>query len=76
MPPIHGLPRTRLPLGRKPLPLWRFGLFLAYFLGTRSVFLLSLAARGRWVEWRATARGIADYFRGRLGRTYQVADFR
>jgi hypothetical protein len=68
--------RNRLHLMRKHLPLWRFGLFLVYFLGTRSVYLLSLAARGRWVEWRATVRGIADYFRGRLGRTYQVADFR
>jgi hypothetical protein len=68
--------RNRLYLMRKHLPLWRFGLFLTYFLGTRSVYLLSLAARGRWVELRATARGIADYFRGRLGRTFQVADFR
>jgi GT2 family glycosyltransferase len=68
--------RNRLHLMRKHLPLWRFGLFLAYFLGTRSAYLLSLAVRGRWVEWRATVRGIADYFRGRLGRTYQVADFR
>jgi GT2 family glycosyltransferase len=68
--------RNRLYLMRKHVPLWRFGLFLAYFLGTRSAYLLSLAARGRWTEWRATARGIADYFRGRLGRTFQVADFR
>jgi hypothetical protein len=68
--------RNRLHLMRKHLPAWRFGLFLAYFLATRSAYLLALAARGRWVEWRATARGIADYFRGRLGRTYQVADFR
>jgi len=67
--------RNRLHLMRKHLPLWRFGLFLVYFLGTRSAYLLSLAARGRWLEWRATVRGIADYFRGRLGRTYQVADF-
>jgi hypothetical protein len=68
--------RNRLHLMRKHLPPWRFGLFLAYFLGTRSAYLLSLAARGRWVEWRATVRGISDYFRGRLRRTYQVADFR
>jgi GT2 family glycosyltransferase len=68
--------RNRLYLMRKHLPLWRFGLFLSYFLGTRSAYLLSLAVRRRWVEWRATVRGIADFFGGRLGRTYQVADFR
>jgi len=68
--------RNRLYLMRKHLPLWRFALFLAYFLATRSAYLLALAARGRWAPWRATVRGIADYFRGRLGRTYQVADFR
>jgi GT2 family glycosyltransferase len=68
--------RNRLYLMRKHLPVWRFALFLAYFLATRSVYLLTLAARGRWPQWRATLRGVADYFRGRLGRTYQVADFR
>jgi hypothetical protein len=68
--------RNRLYLMRKHLPLWRFALFLAYFLATRSAYLLALAARGRWGQWRATLRGVADYFRGRLGRTYQVADFR
>ena len=68
--------RNRLYLMRKHLPLWRFALFLAYFLATRSAYLLALAARGRWRQWRATLRGVADYFRGRLGRTYQVADFR
>jgi GT2 family glycosyltransferase len=67
--------RNRLYLMRKHLPFWRFGLFLVYFLATRSAYLLSLAVRGRWAQWRATARGIGDYFRGRLGRTYQVADF-
>jgi len=66
--------RNRLYLMHKHLPSWRFGLFLAYFLATRSAYLLSLAARGRWAQWRATARGIGDYFGGRLGRTYQVAD--
>lgn len=68
--------RNRLYLMRKHLPFWRFGLFLAYFLATRSAYLLALAARGRWRQWRATVGGTADYFRGRLGRTYQVADFR
>ena len=60
---------------RDDAPAWRFALFLAYFLATRSVFLLTLAARGRRAQWRATVRGMVDYFRGRLGRTYQVADF-
>jgi GT2 family glycosyltransferase len=68
--------RNRLYLMHKHLPSWRFGLFLAYFLATRSAYLMALAARGRWAQWRATVRGIGDYFRGRLGRTYQVADFR
>jgi len=68
--------RNRLYLMRKHLPLWRFALFLVYFLATRSAYLLTLAVRGRWAQWRATVRGIADYFRGRLGRTYQVTDFR
>lgn len=68
--------RNRLYLMRKHVPAWRFGLFLAYFLCTRSAHLLTLAVRGRWGEWRATVRGIADFFRGRLGRTVQVADFR
>ena len=67
--------RNRLYLMRKHLPVWRFALFLAYFLATRSVFLATLAGRGRRAQWRATVRGIVDYFRGRLGRTYQVADF-
>ena len=67
--------RNRLYLMRKHLPLWRFGVFLAYFLATRLAYLLSLVARGRRAQWRATVRGIGDYFRGRLGRTYQVADF-
>ena len=68
--------RNRLYLMRKHLPVWRFALFLTYFLATRSAYLLALAARGRWRQWRATLRGVTDYFRGRLGRTYQVADFR
>lgn len=68
--------RNRLYLMRKHLPPWRFGVFLVYFLGTRLAYALSLAARGRWAQWRAMVQGVADYFRGRLGRTYQVADFR
>jgi len=68
--------RNRLYLMRKHLPLWRFWLFLAYFLATRLAYLLALATRGRWAQWRAIVRALADYFRGRLGRTYQVADFR
>jgi GT2 family glycosyltransferase len=48
--------------------------FHAYFWPTRIAATVSLAARGKWRLLRAMWRGIADYYGGRMGRTYEVND--
>jgi GT2 family glycosyltransferase len=68
--------RNRLYLMRKHSSGLRFGLFLAYFLATRLRYFASYLARGQGRQFRAMLMGIADFFRGRLGRTYELAHFR
>jgi hypothetical protein len=54
----------------------RFALFLAYFLATRVGYCVAYLGRGRGRQLRAMLLGIADFFRGRLGRTHELAHFR
>jgi hypothetical protein len=54
----------------------RFALFLAHFLPTRVGYFVLYLARGRRRQLRAMIMGIADFFRGRLGRTHELAHFR
>jgi hypothetical protein len=68
--------RNRLYLMRKHSSGLRFRLFLAYFLATRVGYFVSYLARSQWKQLRAMLMGIADFFRGRLGRTYELAHFR
>lgn len=49
--------------------------FHAYFWPTRVATSVRLLARGDVRLARAMWRGIADYYRGRMGRTYEVSDF-
>jgi len=48
--------------------------FLAYFWLTRAPAALRMATRGEWRLLRAMLLGIRDYYRGRMGRTYEVGD--
>jgi len=68
--------RNRLYLMRKHSSRLRFRLFLAYFLATRVVHFVSYLARGQGRQLKAMLMGIADFFRGRLGRTHELAYFR
>jgi GT2 family glycosyltransferase len=68
--------RNRLYLMRKHSSRLRFRLFLAYFLATRVGHFASYLGRGQWRQLRAMLMGIVDFFRGRLGRTYELAHFR
>lgn len=68
--------RNRLYLMRKHSSRLGFRLFLAYFLATRAGYFVSYLARGQGRQLRAMLMGIADFFRGRLGRTYELAHFR
>jgi GT2 family glycosyltransferase len=52
-----------------------FAYFTAYFLAARGVASLRLATRREWKLIRAMWRGVLDYYRGRMGRTYEVQDF-
>jgi GT2 family glycosyltransferase len=68
--------RNRLYLMRKHSSRLRFALFLTYFLATRVGYFVSYLARGQGRQLRAMLMGIADFFRGRLGRTRELAHFR
>lgn len=69
--------RNRLYLVRKhQRSLARYALFTLYFWVTRIPQAVSLLARGQRVMLRAMLLGVADYYRGRMGRTYEVSDFR
>ena len=48
--------------------------FTAYFWATRIVAAGRLALRREWRLLRAMTLGVRDYYRGRMGRTYQVRD--
>jgi GT2 family glycosyltransferase len=48
--------------------------FTAYFWLTRLPAVVRMAAHGEWRLLRAMLLGIGDYYRGRMGRTYEVGD--
>jgi GT2 family glycosyltransferase len=48
--------------------------FAAYFLGGRLIATVRLACRREWRLLRAMWLGARDYYSGRMGRTYEVAD--
>jgi len=73
---VYYASRNRLYLMRKHSSRLRFGLFLAYFLATRVSYLVSYLAKGQGRQLRAMLMGIGDFFRGRLGRTYELIHFR
>jgi GT2 family glycosyltransferase len=54
----------------------RYALFTLYFWATRVPQALKLLLARRTVMVRAMLLGMLDYYRGRMGRTYEVADFR
>ncbi len=72
---VYYATRNRLYLMKKHSSRWRWAAFLLYFFATRLGYVVAYPARGQGRQLRAMFRGIADYFRGRLGRTHQVADF-
>ncbi len=49
--------------------------FTAYFWLTRVATAVRMASRGEWRLLRAMLLGAVDYYRGRMSRTKQVADF-
>ncbi len=69
--------RNRLYLVRKNSSsrLW-FAAFTAYFLSTRLAYLIRYAFKRNWRMAKALALGVLDYYRGRMGRTLEVGDFR
>lgn len=68
--------RNRLYLVRKNSRSRRdFGYFTAYFWATRVGTTAKLVRAKKWRLLRAMWRGVRDYYRGRMGRTYQVRDF-
>jgi GT2 family glycosyltransferase len=73
---VYYASRNRLYLMKKHSSRLRFRLFLAYFLATRVGHLASYLARGQGRQLKAMLMGIADFFRGRLGRTHELAYFR
>ena len=73
---VYYASRNRLYLMRKHSSRLRFALFLAYFLATRVGYFVSYLARGQGRQLKAMLMGIADFFRGRLGRTRELAHFR
>jgi len=56
---------------RRHSPRLRFLLFLAYFLVTRALYALTYLLRGRPDLLRAMAAGLGDFWRGRMGRTWE-----
>jgi GT2 family glycosyltransferase len=73
---VYYASRNRLYLMRKHSSRPRFALFLVYFLATRVGYFVSYLARGQGRQLRAMLMGIADFFRGRLGRTRELVHFR
>jgi GT2 family glycosyltransferase len=67
--------RNRLYLVRKhETSRLAYAYFTAYFWATRAGVAARLIWRRQWRLLRAMALGAADYYRGRMGRTRQVAD--
>ncbi len=69
--------RNRLYLVRKNSSsrLW-FAAFIVYFLSTRLAYLVRYALRRDRRMAKAFGLGVLDYYRGRMGRTLEVEDFR
>lgn len=53
----------------------RYALFTAYFWLTRVPYAVRYLAAGDRALFRSMVLGLADYYRGRMGRTRQVQDF-
>ena len=67
--------RNRLYLVRKhATSRVNYAYFTAYFWSTRLATATRMIARRDWRLLRAMTRGTVDYYRGRMGRTVQVAD--
>lgn len=62
------LARNRPYLVRKHRGRLGFGLFFAYYLGTRAARMALWARAGRWDLVGATAAGVRDFALGRMGR--------
>ncbi|MGQ9571589.1 MAG: glycosyltransferase family 2 protein [Dehalococcoidia bacterium] len=67
--------RNRLYLMKKHSSRLRFAVFLAYFMAARVAYFAVYLARGQGRQLRAMLMGISDFFRGRLGRTHELAYF-
>lgn len=68
--------RNRLYLVRKhQRSRWRYAWFTLYFWATRFPQSVRFALGRQWSLLRAMWLGVADYYRGRMGRTYEVRDF-
>ena len=68
--------RNRLYLVRKyARSKLRYALFTLYFWATRVPYALRYLATGRRAMLKALVLGVADYYRGRMGRTLEVRDF-
>jgi GT2 family glycosyltransferase len=52
-----------------------YTIFTAYFLAARVAASARFALRREWRLLRTMWRGVFDFYRGRMGRTYQVRDF-
>jgi len=68
--------RNRLYLVRKHArSRLRYAFFTLYFWATRIPYALRYLAPGRRAMLKALVLGVADYYRGRMGRTLEVRDF-
>lgn len=66
--------RNRLHLMKQHVGPPRFWLFTAYFWATRPPVAIRFLMTGQRRQLRAMLLGIRDYYRGRMGRTFEVAD--
>lgn len=69
---VYYATRNRLYLMRKHRGRLGFALFLAYFLTTRGLQAARYTLQGQLPALRAMGRGLLDYYRGRMGRTWEV----
>ncbi len=53
-----------------------YAAFLAYFWATRIPYLLKYAVKRDRPMLKGLVLGVRDYYRGRMGRTFEVEDFR
>lgn len=69
---VYYATRNRLYLMKKHSSRPAFVLFLAYFLATRAFRAAGYALRGQGPTLKAMACGLLDYYRGRMGRTWET----